>query len=370
MSHTCGYNPPPMRWALVIGLMGIGLLSCSSDGVRRACGDDDDCAVGFTCDAESGSCLCASNAACAVGEFCNGRTCQIRVGCDTTLDCPAHTFCDRASGNCLESDLCTEDVQCPFGEICDRVRFQCVPGCRDVGDCRMGDVCRCPAGQSCSVGTCEQGPCDDDSFCRFGERCLEQPDGEKWCEKDERGPYCEGCQTLPGVPSRCPGDDPNFCLLDRKVEHRTTYCGVDCAQGQPCPWGYECRNILVLTQAQCQTDADCTGKGPACSTDADCPGARCDQAAGRCAGTCSYNEDSKSGYCTCSADSECPQDTCSVTDFRCRITRRPCTPEGGECDRAIYCVNLGDRAACLIGKNCVPGEGLRCEDVRASSAAE
>lgn len=338
------------------------LLACTSDSLRRTCGGDDDCGDGFVCEMETGSCVCASNDSCAIGEFCNGRTCQIQVGCETSLDCPRGLYCDRTSGNCLELDLCTADVQCPLGSICDGARFTCIDGCRDSGDCRLGNVCRGPAGQSGGVGVCEEGPCDDDSFCRYGERCVEQDDGEKWCEKDERGPYCEGCRYQVGQTDRCPGNEPNFCLLDRKVEHYSTYCGVDCSQDQPCPWGYSCNNILVLTRALCQVDTDCPANGASCEVDRDCPGARCDQATKQCAGTCSYNEDSKSGFCTCSADSECPTDFCAA-DFRCNRSRTPCTPEGNEC--RTYCVNLGNRAACLIGKNCVPGEGLTCADTRA-----
>lgn len=339
------------------------LLACTSDKLRRNCGDDGDCDDGFICEMETGSCVCESNDSCAFGEFCNGRTCQIQVGCETSFDCPRGTFCDRTSGNCLEYDLCTADVQCPFGFICDGVRFTCTEGCRDSGDCRLGHACRCPAGQSCDVGVCEEGPCDNDSFCRFGERCVEQSNGEKWCERDDRGPYCDGCAYQVGQVDRCPGTEPNFCLLNRKVEHYNTYCGVDCSDDQPCPWGYSCNDILRLTSALCKTDSDCKPKAGAasCETDDECRGARCDQETKRCAGSCSYNEDSKSGYCTCSQDSECPVDSCGA-DFRCTISRKSCTPGAGDC--RIYCVDLGNRAACLVGKNCVPSEGLTCSEVR------
>lgn len=346
------------------------LVACSDEGLRRACQTDAECGLNKRCDRASGTCVCASDLACASGEFCNGTSCQRRVGCDTSLDCPPNLFCDRTTGNCLERKSCTTDVQCALGEVCDTLRYRCVPGCRETGDCRLGDVCRCEGSEeSCTIGVCETGPCDDDSFCRYGERCLDDGTGEKRCVVDERGPYCQGCTIQPGVASRCPGDDPNFCLLDRKVNYARTYCGVDCNAGQPCPWGYECRNILVLTSALCRVDTDCPANGASCASDDDCPGARCNTTVGRCGGKCSYNEDSQSGFCTCSADSECPTDTCNDVDWKCRITRRPCTPEGGECERAIYCVNLGDRAACLIGKNCVPGEGLKCEDVRPGAAA-
>lgn len=343
----------------------LALAACAEPQLRTLCASDDECGENRICDLESGSCRCANDVACGPDEYCNGRTCQRRVGCDTTLDCPEDTFCDLTTGRCLERDRCTTDVQCQVGQICDTIRFECVPGCRDAGDCLLRQVCRCENdAESCAIGACEGNLCDDDSFCHYGELCEPDAAGEKHCVRDGRGPYCEGCQLTPGSYSRCPGDGPNFCLLDRKVTFRRTYCGVDCSEGQRCPWGYTCRNILVLTGALCGSDADCSANGPTCASDADCPGARCDPTSGRCGGKCSFNEDSKQGFCTCSADSECPRDTCDAVTGRCAITRRPCSAGGNECERAIYCVNLGTRAACLIGRNCVPEDGLQCEDVR------
>lgn len=340
---------------------------CTKDSLRQRCAEDGDCPVGFACDAAAGACRCAADTACQASEFCNGAgQCQARIGCETSLDCPAGTFCDHTTGHCLDRERCTSDVQCALGEVCDEVRFQCVPGCRETGDCPLGLVCRCDGGRlTCPVGRCEGHRCDDDSFCRYGERCLADDAGDRRCAKDERGPFCDGCQVEPGSFTRCPGgeDDANFCLLDRKVSFFRTYCGVDCSQGQECPWGFDCRNILVLTGALCQHDTDCPAHGPPCTTDADCPAGRCDLGTRRCGGQCSFNEDSKKGFCTCSADAECPRDSCDATSRRCRITRRPCSLDGDECGHAIYCVNLGTRAACLIGKNCTPAEGLTCEEV-------
>jgi hypothetical protein len=355
-----------MRPALPLLLLLTFLLAaCTTGGVRTRCAADTDCPANFACDAATGTCGCRSDVACEANAFCNlAGQCQARVGCETSLDCPADQFCDRTTGQCLDRDRCTNDVQCGLGSICDGVRFTCVPGCRDTGDCALGQVCRCDGGEaSCAVGSCEGHRCDDDSFCRYGERCVPGEDGDKHCAKDDRGPFCQGCQLQVGDFSRCPGEEPNFCLLDRKVSYFRTYCGVDCSAGQECPWGFECRNILILTRGLCTVDTECPANGPACETDADCPAGRCDAATKRCAGKCSYNEDSKKGFCTCSADSECPQDSCDVTSRRCRLTRRPCSLDGDECAHAIYCVNLGNRAACLIGKNCTPSEGITCEDV-------
>jgi len=356
--------------ALLVAFAAFSSACPETKHLQTRCVTDADCGTARSCDAATGTCRCVSDAACSPDEFCNGRSCQRRVGCDTTLDCPPGTFCDLGTRQCVDRDRCTSDVQCPIGAVCDEVRLECIAGCRDNGDCRLGEACECPGGADagpCRIGACRAGVCADDSFCRYGERCVEDDDGERVCRRDERGPYCQGCQYDPASPTRCPGadDGANFCLLDRKVSWQRTYCGVDCDAGQPCPWGYQCRNILVLTRALCHADAECPAGGRACASDADCPGARCDSASGRCAGRCSYNEDSKSGFCTCTTDTECPRETCDSVTWRCSITRRPCTPGGTECDRAIRCVPLGDRAACFIGRNCVPAEGLTCEDVRA-----
>ena len=45
--------------------------------------------------------------------------------------------------------------------------------------------------------------------------------------------------------------------------------------------------------------------------------------------------------------------------MQCRVTRKPCIPGGGDCDRPIYCID----GLCLIGRNCTPIEGLDCDDL-------
>jgi hypothetical protein len=107
--------------------------------------------------------------------------------------------------------------------------------------------------------------------------------------------------------------------------------------------------------------------GPPCQSDADCPGARCDLTNLRCAGKCSFNEDSVRGYCTCTSNADCPQDSCDVTSRTCTLTGIPCTLEGGECANAIYCAVANDQAACFIGENCKPSLGLTCVQVLAGT---
>lgn len=359
-----------------IGAVALALFAtaCPEDtGLRSGCRLDTDCLPGFSCDAETATCRCKADTSCAASEFCNAAGfCQRRVGCDSNRDCPPDQFCDTTTGNCLDNGRCLSDLHCPSGQVCDRRTFRCAIGCRATSDCSLGLVCRCagttdsPGDDTCSLGQCVGGPCDDATFCPYGYNCESPAAGEdKVCAKDERGPFCEMCRTSAGDPEWCPGEGPNYCLVDRKVAYRGSFCGVDCSEGQPCPHGYGCRNILILTSAICYADADCPARGEACDGDEDCAGARCDRAAGRCAGKCSLGEDNVKGFCTCVADSECPRDFCDATTRRCSLTRKPCTLGGSECGRAIYCVNLGDRNACLIGKNCAPDEGLSCSAIRA-----
>ncbi len=335
--------------------------ACSRDAVHGRCTANSDCAVGFECDASSGSCHCTTDAACGVDEFCNGYSCQKHVACDSTYDCPKGSICDTKTGNCIDPSHCTADVQCPMGQICDTTSFECVPGCHDESDCLLGQVCRCGTNSTCALGECVGDTCNTDSNCHFGERCIPDLNDVKGCVKDTRGPYCGGCAYEPGQVTHCGDDAANFCLLDRKVNYFHTYCGVDCSAGQACPWGYMCRDILILTHSLCTADTDCPAHGGACETDRDCPQARCDPATKKCAGKCSFNEDSKKGFCTCVADSECPADQCDTTTRLCAISKKPCTPDGLECGHTIYCVNTSTRAACFIGRNCVPALGYTCD---------
>jgi hypothetical protein len=324
--------------------------ACSTAVVHGGCKTTADCRSGFVCIVGTGAC-------------------EAPIGCESTADCPIGTFCDYKIGSCLDTAHCTRDVQCAFGQICDTQRYLCVPGCREVGDCHLSEVCRCPDGSDpgadgggCAVGQCEAGFCDDQTFCDYGDLCLPDEDGQKRCTKDLRGPYCGGCSYEPGTINHC-GDGSNFCLLDRKVNYYRTYCGVDCSQGQICPFGYECLNVLILTHSFCSKDADCPANGEACLSDADCVGARCDAATGRCAGKCSFNEDSARGYCTCTTDDECPQDSCDVTSRTCTLTKQPCSLAGNECAHSIFCSRSAAKSACYIGKNCKPSLGLTCEQV-------
>lgn len=347
---------------------------CEEKGLVRVCSNDSQCQPGFMC-TEDGRCVCTSSASCESNETCNAvGQCQIRVGCETSLECSQGQYCDRLSGNCLDRDRCTADVQCPLGFICDSVRFECVGGCRDVGDCTLGAVCECEDQQaSCQRMQCRVGPCGDNSYCKYGESCVAEQEGDdKRCVRDQRGPFCEGCVFGPGQDyCRAGPNDANYCLVDTSKNYSAYYCGVDCNGGEECPWGFDCNDVLILTEQTCGGVNQCPLREIECAKDADCKGGACDVAAGKCRAKCVAGEGDVQGFCTCLRDDDCPRDTCDSLTQRCLISQVACDPLAENPCATIYCKNEKDERTgdeigyCFIGRNCAPVEGVTCDLVRA-----
>jgi hypothetical protein len=417
-----------------LGALLVGLAGCSEDRLSGLCVEDTDCPENFAC--VEGRCICKSDASCQPNELCNlAGFCQARVGCETSLDCPEGQFCDRTTGNCLDGNRCTSDLQCDIGQVCDTVRFQCVDGCREVGDCQIGAVCVCPGGQqkcdpakqscpegsTCGLGACKTGPCADNSYCRYGESCVEEsPGGSRRCVKDTRGPFCEPPTVPPGGDGyECRGDSANFPLIDTSKGFGSTFCGVECGDAyvscakdeecpsgqcdatqfkcgcandsecpeggecdlvkktcrkfRGCPWGFGCSDVLILTRATCGAG----GQGGRCelrqnrdcATDDDCKGGECDPEAKKCRPLCVGGESDVQGFCTCLEDGDCPRDTCG-SDGRCQISLQACDPLRPDSCATIYCKNETDPLTkksvgyCFIGRNCAPNEGVTCDQVR------
>lgn len=360
--------------------------------------------------------MCVLDEACPEGEFCNAAgVCQVRAGCIRSSECAEGTFCDVVSGVCLSGSggelhaACGIASHCPYGTIC--VAGTCEVGCFEDGDCLLGQLC---IGGECASG---DGLCATDEFCEYRERCI---DGS--CKRDRRGPYCRGC-SVPSAADPDPCDDArNFCLYNSEetggFDH---WCGVDCSLGQPCPNGYECDGVVILTErpctftAQCRCEAggirfatrtctvaeacdprapdgapdpsasgctfeghaDCGGGDAACivakgvrsgsctcDSNDDCTDGAVCVAGACCTGTiredreCAVGESRVSGFCTCGTDLDCPRDTCDATQGTCSITGLPCVPGNDDCG-PIPCVDGG----CVIGANCGPIQGLGCTAV-------
>ncbi|MDP2339441.1 MAG: hypothetical protein Q8O67_00675 [Deltaproteobacteria bacterium] len=342
-------------------------------------------------------CDCIDDRGCDASESCNalGR-CQAQRGCNSNEECGTDLFCDVIRGQCIAidgcgtgHDCCVLDSQCGFGNVCDSLRQACVSGCRDEADCILGQSCAKSLGQP--LGSCSAEVCGGDNLCDFGEVCSS--DGA--CEIDNRGPYCLGCTG--GVQSDDCGERGNFCLTD--TINGGSFCAVDCAAGESCPFGYECRSVIIIPPAapfcdaeSCVIDGDgdglCSLSGTRCSVDADCPigfpGGDCLRAdIGNCeidqlrscsddsecadgdaclAQECRYREGAAIGHCTCTRDTDCPRDRC--VDIRPDTTRGECELSGhdcftdADCEAIITCVNGG----CFIGRNCAPADGRTCRD--------
>jgi hypothetical protein len=369
----------------------------------NGCQQDSDCgdpASAYRCEVQTGTCYCRTDEACPPSQYCNtAGFCQDRTGCATDSDCSdPGTFCDTTTGSCLPMGRCSFDLQCPLGQVCDTNKGSCVMGCRSNGDC-PGSSCRCgnvpcnctgqtPAQlQMCTIGVCDPNFCADDSFCQFGQLCgvpgdagttllqdggMPPDDGgqviRNYCYSDfdaDRRPYCANCSGGAGVQT-C-GTGANYCLIDTQ-NVGNFFCGADCSEGQSCPRGYECQDVIVV-----YTQWACSAANPACPANPALPctadggecrhGGQCVIASGQqvgfCAGQCSVAEGDPEGFCTCQVDADCAQETCSMGE--CSISRHRCVNDN-DC-KSIRCVDFGGVGGCLIGQNCAPANGLSCVQV-------
>ncbi|MEO1233522.1 MAG: hypothetical protein AAFZ18_31970 [Myxococcota bacterium] len=410
--------------------MGVALVlaGCDETGnTDNSCTADSECVIPGTRCGPQGQCICAADEACASDQFCNSAgVCQTRTGCAITADCAEGTFCDIASGLCLDDpgqpgigSPCGLSSQCAYGTVCRD--GTCQDGCFTDGDCPLGQVC---LEGFCFTGGPGQTICSDSEFCEYGAVC----DSDNICRDDRRGPYCRGCSPRTSMnPNPC--DDPrNFCLINSfELGGFTNFCGVDCSLGQPCPSGYGCNNVIVLTDAVCLNTAQCrcdaneiSFASAACSVSTPCqptlPGGQPDPDATQCvfpgsaacnggtaggAASCVVPRGQTEGNCTCAADADCPNGGACVAGLCCGGAVRPeedlrcvvgegrvsgfctcatdddcgndsCDPSSGSCRiTGIPCTpGNGDcppiaciNGGCLIGQNCAPQQGLTCSEV-------
>jgi hypothetical protein len=356
---------------LVFTVVAIAALAPVSGCARRAaqnvgCTSDLDCAENTACNEARGTCICIADAACNPDEFCNVQgACQPLLECTDNEDCatadnPAG-ICDVTTGGCLTrtaSLQCVLDSQCAFGQFCDN--NLCVPGCRDDGDC--------PLGQPCIDGTCDPTPgaCSANGFCAYGQicdttsnRCRDHAARDQLCGSCDPTSLFGGgdclaneCLIDPTVaPTPCTSDaqcgtgvcSEQQCLSDADCNGgsctgalpefgfpgtcsnkacRGYFCGAnDCDEvTNPCPRGYQCYTLQIVSNNQCTP-----GSGTSeCGAPRSCSG---------------QGENERVGFCSCASDSDCPAGS------------------------GATCQNPGPTGACVIGKTCAPADGLLCEDL-------
>ena len=374
----------------------ISLAACK--GGQNLCTADTQCKAGFACDQTTGACGCIADSSCASTESCNAAGfCQARLRCDSSADCSTGNLCDSSSGTCIVSGACSSlDIQCAAGQVCQGA--SCVPGCRRDGDCPApSDVCSpCPAGTpaaQCPAGNlCVRGQCDTKLTCNYGDLCQPQTSTVSVCQADTRGPYCQPCVEQGGTTTFCAGV-ANFCLIDgSKPLGQSFFCGVDCNQGQECPFGYTCHDVRVVRPVNCDPNAGlaaCAGSPAQVACDPakshagavgglvndDCTAARligavCDPGTKQCVPQClGTGETGVQSFCSCVQDSDCPQDQCDSSGS-CIRSGQPCvfgvSPDQCTTIHKIRCAKetdarLGEVGFCKVGANCAPDQGFTCE---------
>lgn len=345
--------------ALVIGGLAPG---CPQPVQDTGCVSDLDCSLNQRCEPSRGLCLCIDDNACDAAEFCNlAGACQPKLECLNNGDCDGglggNAMCDTTSGECVTLSAalqCVLDSQCPFGSFCENKR--CETGCRDDGDCALGTPC--------IANQCDPTPgaCNANSFCEFGQLCNTQ---NRCVDHSLRAQLCATCESG-DIFSDCPQD----CLIDQSVAPNPCTSNAQCDRGEclevncrndgdcggggdrcegiffgvgtcsqkicqggfcgasdcddatnPCPRGYGCFTLQVVSSSQCTLGSGSTQ----CGAPRNCNGG---------------GENGAVGFCSCSLDSDCPAGA------------------------GASCVNPGPSGSCVIGTTCAPNDGLLCEDLR------
>jgi hypothetical protein len=379
-----------IRTALLMVLAAGGVAGCYNFDAHLAadgCTKDSQCDEHQFCDRPTGTCKCQDDRGCGENEFCNSQEfCQVRTGCLSNEDCPAadndgvllERICDVKTNQCIPATSCGIDADCTHNNVCSSVLMSCVAGCADNGDCILG--------WTCVQNECRRDFCITAADCEIGETCIVET-GQ--CIRDQRGPFCQPCQNQRTEPPEC-SEHANYCLIDSSSQ-AGYFCGVDCFRGQECPSGYNCSNVIILTQSTCGGSrcevGFCRGMdaGTPCNEDADCDYALPQGTCTKEGQVCRAGEGDVRGHCTCVDDSDCPRDECrdaNIVEFcdngTCSVSEAACSntadcPQNNlghclisghrcydnqDCD-IISCVNGG----CLIGANCAPEEGLSCRDM-------
>lgn len=365
---------------LVVALLG----ACNRPvPTGAACTADSECGLSQRCDVDTGRCLCVDDSACdGATEFCNeaGR-CQPKNGCVSNDDCAqggaTRVICDTTSSTCTALTAavgCFLDSHCPFGSWCSD--GQCAPGCRDNGDCMIGDPC--------IAGVCDgrEGVCNEDSYCDYGDfcddatgTCRSHPDKAQLCsncnptdcdDDDDCGAggtcvgasffgpgqcsYCDNCliddqvaKTSCTSDAQCPDADA-MCYIPRCLDDGDCFAGGNCGNDGRCDEG-------VCSRFFCGND-ECDETPESCPRGYNCyqlytvaPNNTCDDD-GDCAqgASCSISAESAAGSCSCLSDNDCP----IIDNFGTRAT----------------CVQPGPGGACITGTTCGPQPGLSCEVLR------
>ncbi len=297
--------------------------TCVDPSVDHCAACDDQCSLPQSnqCVAgENGSrCMCGTNSACGVGEFCNGESC---VECLSSDDCQGENkYC--VAGYCKACDPAIE-TSCGGIDLC--CNFECVA--RSVEHCAACD-------DACNP--------DKTNLCGFADnrfQCLCGADAE--CGD---GLFCiAGSCVACGTDHPCAGGE--LCCDGQCTEESASHCG---ACGQSCDPATS--NECISGACKCHGDAECNGMTPHCGSNG------CVQ----CLDPAQCNSDvadscNDSGLCVCgNSGGPCTDGYC--IDGECKTCRDAKDCDGGKlcCDHE--CVASDDQNCGTCGNVCESGKG-------------
>ncbi len=153
--------------------------------------------------------------------------------CFDDFDCPVGTFCDGATGACVDSGWCITHGDCATGSYCDLA----------TGLCLLSRPAHCQADNECGRGF----ECDFRNTCRpASDTCEGETDceAEQLCIESQCRVVSETCQ----FDSQCAAG--HVCVNNA--------CTFPCPNDATCPDGTQCTGGLCLpSDAECIDSSEC-----------------------------------------------------------------------------------------------------------------
>ena len=248
------------------------------------------------------------------GTSCTGGTC-CSGACDTTTSNSNFAEGCRAGPNCVGTSW--QYIGANDGTVCGGY------DCRECsnGLCTQDDNTRCPNGQTCNQGTCEQtagctiaSDCDDSNDCTL-DACNT---GTCTNTATSDGQLCGGFDCRECSNGQCTQDDTSRCTDGKTCNQGTCELGLglECTSPAQCNDNNAC-TVDICTQGKCSNVA--TGNDQVCG------GFECRTCLdGKCAldldEECEQGEECKAGQCVCVPDcltDPCAGDGCGNTCAEC-----------------------------------------------------
>jgi hypothetical protein len=311
--------------------------------------------------------------------FANASVCIPRrdghFGCPPGYQTPAAgSYCIPGGGRCGAQGACSSDADCDphsAAPICNTQTHLCVPACSF--DLKTGLSPACPDGQVCHLtprlsqlppqdsnygkGKCAP-PCTAATACGSGLVCRSEGIDHPVQRCGLPPPQCLGDVECPDSPSTSSYGYCDLAAHDCKTDCRTA---ADCHAGHLCA-GHACVAETCLQAGGavngCNYGQFCCGEdgGPSpCPTGID-GGACYDRPAPTWCGTCSKNDDCKSGYPSRPGE----PNLCLDMGNNKKLCALGCDPgQASQCPRSWDCVTVF--VGCGKDSDCGSQIGARCD---------